>query len=173
MSHASDLPAYIGCRVEVAPSGCWLWTGNQNGRGYGYLYVRGSHAAGQERRRVSHRVVYEILIGDVPEGLELDHLCRVRLCCNPSHLEPVTRAENVRRGDAPDAVRRLYAAQTHCVNGHEFTPANTRQRPTGGRACRQCGRDRRAAWTPEQREAELAKGRVRAQRNRDRKKVAA
>lgn len=69
------------------PGGCWLWTGSQDGKGYGKT----------GRGRI-HRIVYEELVGPIPDGLQLDHLCRVRNCVNPAHLEPVTGRENVRRG---------------------------------------------------------------------------
>jgi hypothetical protein len=70
---------------------CWLWTGAKHEKGYGLLKV-----AGQMHR--AHRFVYELLVGPIPEGLSLDHLCRVRNCVNPNHLEPVTTGENIRRG---------------------------------------------------------------------------
>lgn len=78
-------------------STCWLWRGPISSTGYGALTVRG-------RGTVStHRLSWEIHRGPVPEGLELDHLCRVRACCNPEHLEPVTRRENLLRGESPVA----------------------------------------------------------------------
>lgn len=73
---------------------CWLWTGGV-GRGYGIFY-RGADRGGSFT--VAHRYAYEALVGPIPAGLTLDHLCRVRGCVNPAHLEPVTQAENVRRG---------------------------------------------------------------------------
>lgn len=81
-----------------------------------------------------HRAAYEVLVGPVPEGLELDHLCRVRHCYNPSHLEPVTRLENMRRTmkNGPD----------HCPQGHEYTPENSYVHARGDRQCRACNRDR-------------------------------
>lgn len=74
-------------------SDCWLWTGYVAAGGYGEFHLAG-------RTRKAHRVAYELLVGPVPEGLDLDHLCRVRRCVNPEHLEPVTRQENLRR--SPD-----------------------------------------------------------------------
>lgn len=70
---------------------CWVWTGNRTSAGYGQVWAR-------RRMLLVHRVVYEQLVGPIPEGLVIDHLCRNRSCCNPAHLEPVTTAENVRRG---------------------------------------------------------------------------
>lgn len=79
-------------KVAIQPDGCWLWSGSTNGHGYGRLARSGKlHGA--------HRFAYEHFIGPIPNGLDLDHLCRVRLCVNPSHLEPVTRGENLLRGD--------------------------------------------------------------------------
>jgi len=103
---------------------CWIWTGRINVDGYGTL---GS--------RYAHRVVYEELVGEIPDGLHLDHLCRVRSCVRPLHLEPVTQRENTLRGQNFCAVK---ARQTHCIHGHEFTPANTYVRTNGTRQCRTC-----------------------------------
>lgn len=113
--------------------GCCLWQGYLM-KGYGQISRQdGSHV-------LTHRVTFEHFIGPVPEGLELDHLCRVTACCNPGHLEPVTHAENIARGEwnGPAAKR----ARTHCASGHEYTPENTYQRPDGRRRCRAC----HAAW---------------------------
>lgn len=78
-------------RVDRRPAGCWLWTGTIAPNGYGYFAIKG-------RSQQAHRVAYELLVGPIPDGLDLDHLCRVRACVNPDHLEPVTRSENNRRG---------------------------------------------------------------------------
>lgn len=82
-------------RVEVDEEGCWLWPGALR-QGYGAV-MTGSRRDGDRRVRDCHLVTWEHFEGAVPEGLELDHLCRVRHCCNPGHLEPVTSAENTRR----------------------------------------------------------------------------
>ena len=103
---------------------CWLWTGPRWG-GYG-----------RYRHAQAHRLAYEALVGPIPKGLVIDHLCRVRHCVNPAHMEPVTNVENVMRGLAPSAVN---ARKTHCIHGHEFTPENTRPKPKG-RECRECFR---------------------------------
>jgi hypothetical protein len=108
---------------------CWVWQGGQTDRGYGGCWDG-------ERNTRFHVFTYVYLRGPVPDGLELDHLCRVRLCGNPDHLEAVTHQENIRRGQTGIVNR----SKTHCKYGHEFTPENTR--PTAkGRACRQCSRD--------------------------------
>ena len=118
-------------RVIPDPSGCWLWEAPNDGDGYGQMSIGGKHV------RV-HRFAYELLVGPIPPGLQLDHLCRVRACVNPMHLEPVTSRENSMRGDA---VQARNAAKSHCVNGHEFTAANT-YTAKGYRECRACARER-------------------------------
>src|SRR3989442_920488 len=77
-------------RITFRRDGCWYWKGATNG-GYGTVYW------GSRHRRV-HVLVYELLRGPIPRELELDHLCRKRICCNPAHLEPVAHRENIRRG---------------------------------------------------------------------------
>jgi len=90
------------------------------------------------RGRLAHRAVYEALVGPIPKGLSLDHLCRNRACVNPEHLEPVSLVENVMRGVSPHAVN---ARKTHCAHGHAFTAENTYM-VRGERVCRACGRER-------------------------------
>lgn len=136
--------ARLEAKIEFDESGCWLWTGYKHADGYGLVKVDG-------KNRLAHRVVYEMLVGPVPEGLELDHLCRVRACVNPDHVEPVTHAENMRRSDS---LRFGWHREvTHCPQGHAYDEANTYQRPDRpGRICRACGRERaraaRAAHVP-------------------------
>lgn len=113
--------------IDKRPDGCWLWTGHTVRGGYGGFNFRGS-------RVDAHRASYVLHCGEVPTGLHLDHLCRVRLCVNPAHLEPVTPKENVLRSTAITA---LNALKTHCKHGHEFTAENT-YRTKAGRHCRRC-----------------------------------
>jgi hypothetical protein len=127
---------------RAALDDCWLWTAARNPHGYGRVQINGSfHQA--------HRISYELTVGPIPDGLSLDHLCRVRNCVNPAHLEPVTNRVNGLRGVSPAAIN---AAKAECVNGHAFDEANTRVTagPHGPkRQCRACDaeyhRRRRAA----------------------------
>jgi hypothetical protein len=94
--------------------------------------------------RNPHRIVYEMLIGEIPEGLQLDHLCRNRICVNPRHLEPVTQKENLLR--SPITVPSLNRAKTHCPKNHEYSAGNTRIEKDGSRRCKQCSYTRKKAW---------------------------
>jgi hypothetical protein len=118
---------------------CWLWIAKCNNRGYGMFGL-------DRRMQTAHRVAYELWVGPIPDGLEIDHLCGVRHCVNPAHLEAVTHRENLLRGSGFAAIN---AAKTHCPRGHEYTPENTytNPNPNGGRICRTCkrARDRQAA----------------------------
>lgn len=113
----------------VKGDGCWIWTGRRSARGYGQWYLQGRGIA-------AHRVAYEAVVGPVPAGLVLDHLCRTHACVRPSHMEPVTQRENVLRGEG---VAARQAAQTHCIHGHPFDATNTYLN-RGKRVCRECMR---------------------------------
>lgn len=114
-------------------TGCWLWLGHVDRGGYGQFRV-GSQTDGTRRHARAHRVAYELLRGPIPAGQTLDHLCRVRSCVNPDHLEAVSKRENILRGESFAAIN---ASKTHCANGHEYTPENTRLW-RGERYCRTC-----------------------------------
>ena len=117
-------------------TGCWLWTGRLSSHGYGECRIKRNG----KPIRFAHRVAYYLFVGPIPEGLQLDHLCRVRHCVNPEHLEPVTSRENILR--SPFTVASRWAQRTHCNYGHEFTPENTGMRK-GNRFCRTCKRTRK------------------------------
>lgn len=108
-------------RPDLGP--CWPWLGYCRDGRYPWMHYEG-------RPLAAYRVAYILLVGPIPEGLQLDHLCRVASCVNPSHLEPVTQQENIRR---------QLEAITHCPSGHAYTAENTGH-STGGRYCRICSR---------------------------------
>lgn len=128
---------YLEQRIERDPnSGCWLWSGRIAWTGYGMAKHRD---VGQSKTaRVAHRVAYETLVGPVPDGLVLDHLCRTRSCVNPAHLEPVTHAENVYRGEGIAAINRK---KTKCHRGHLLAGSNLSINVAGARVCRRCAAD--------------------------------
>lgn len=110
--------------VEKHDGGCWLWKGYVAKDGYTRFKVN--------RQSIpAHRFSYELARGPIPDGLELDHLCRIRHCVNPEHLEAVTHQENQRRGLRGELL-------THCPRNHEYTAENTYYPPRGVRVCRMC-----------------------------------
>jgi 5-methylcytosine-specific restriction endonuclease McrA len=121
-------------RGYISP--CWIFHGKPSSEGYTSFWRDGKSV-------LAHRAFYEHYIGTIETGAHLDHLCRVRNCVNPMHLDPVTRRENILRGVGPSARN---AAKTHCIHGHEFTPENTYTYVTTagglGRSCRECARER-------------------------------
>ena len=120
-------------KVLRTPS-CWLWLGGRTKRGYGAYF-------NDNTQMLAYRFAFIVSRGSVPEGMVLDHLCRVKHCVNPDHLEAVTQRVNVLRGDAPAAIN---ARRTHCSEGHELSDANTYEssRRRGWRICRPCARRR-------------------------------
>ena len=121
--------------IEPIPmTECWIWLGSMMTRGYGFIRTRGRY---NRKNIMAHRFSYERFIGPIPHGLHLDHLCRVPLCVNPHHLEPVTCKENLYRGDLPEIWEAL-AIRTHCIRGHEYAGANLIISANGGRICREC-----------------------------------
>jgi hypothetical protein len=110
-------------------NGCWIWSRAFNGAGYpSTMWLNGKVV-------LAHRASYLIFKGPIPDGLEIDHLCRDKRCVNPEHLEAVTRQTNLLRGTGFAA---RHARQTHCKRGHEFTDANTYISARGERVCRTC-----------------------------------
>lgn len=115
------------CPLAGLPGDCWTWTGATQSKGYGSFHHNG-------RRHSTHRLSYELLVGPIPAGLQIDHLCENKRCCNPAHLEPVTGEINKARTTA--------ATKTLCVNGHRLDGQNLiiKRRPNGRsiRNCRKC-----------------------------------
>lgn len=122
-------------RFTVSADGCWEWTGGRDVDGYGRAWV-----PGLRRITRAHRAFYEVFVGPIPDGLQIDHLCRNRCCVNPGHLEPVTAQENIRRSEG---IQVLNSRKTHCLRGHAYDEANTYITPDGRRDCRSCAQLRK------------------------------
>jgi hypothetical protein len=136
-----------------APGPCHIWTGGARSkrphdRGAFGEYYGAFHVNGRTVR--AHQYAYEQAHGPIPAGAELDHRCRRRDCVNVAHLELVDHRTNTLRSTGPTAIN---ARKTHCAHGHPFTPANTRRRPNGARACRTCERTRTRTTNPERQAA--------------------
>jgi hypothetical protein len=116
----------IARKFTIVDDGCWEWTDSHRSRGYGALKVGGKRGQMVD----AHLITYRTFVGPVPEGLELDHICRNRACINPDHLEPVTRRMNALRGVSIIAA---HARKTHCKYGHEFVTVKE-----GDRTRRRC-----------------------------------
>lgn len=123
-------PSHFWTKVDMS-SECWMWTGATN-RGYGIYHPH----RGQRAR--AHRIAYELVVGSIPDGLTLDHLCRNRACVKPAHLEPVTSRENILRGEGISARN---ARKTECIHGHN-TWGHEPGRPSR-RVCLTCRQERR------------------------------
>lgn len=122
---AMSRPDFRSRRVLNDP--CWIWQGTKSSNGYGLMGVKIENGW---QTRHAHRISYENLIGPVPTGLDLDHLCRRRICINPNHLEPVTRSENLSRSPLMGRQKK----KTHCPRGHLYSGTNSR----GQRICHKC-----------------------------------
>jgi hypothetical protein len=128
--------------IEEDGTGCWLWTGALNDGGYARWPTKDGGS------RQAHRRIYELLVGPIPTGLQIDHLCRVKRCVNPDHLEPVTQAENLARAG------RLWG-KTECGHGHPWTEENILVDYDGHRRCRICRREQRRLQQQRRRERAL------------------
>lgn len=124
----SDLPLRFQEKITVSDDGHWLWR-TQSVYGYAGVKIGG-------RMYLAHRAVYELLVGPIPEGFHVDHVCRVRNCVNPDHLEAVTPQVNTLR--SPTAPAAINARKTECIRGHPFDGPNTYTTPDGRRQCRVC-----------------------------------
>ena len=126
-----DALEHFRARISIDPeTGCWHWQGATQPRGYGTMPANG------QKGILAHRFAYETFIGPIPDGHELDHLCRNRSCVNPAHLEPVTHSENVRRGNGAA----FWRNKTQCPQGHPYDEENTYFDGRGYRRCRACSR---------------------------------
>lgn len=125
--------------LEIAD--CWTFTGkSRRGRNHRYGGIRY-----QGRTYAVHRLVYELLVGPIPDGMVIDHLCKNPLCCNPDHLDVVTQAENIRRGATGKYQTKANLRKTHCPHGHPYSGDNLRLRKNGHRICRTCDNARALA----------------------------
>jgi hypothetical protein len=119
---------------------CWLWSRAVNAYGYGVFQLIPAYRGKGGKQVKAHRHAYELLVGPIQDGMQLDHLCRVRHCVNPDHLEPVNNRTNALRGRGFAAIN---AAKDKCPNGHSYTEDNTYRAPrTGWRQCRACIKSR-------------------------------
>ena len=116
--------------VPVTESGCWIWVGSTTPEGYGQTSFN-------SKLILAHRVAYKAANGSLTKGLTIDHLCRVRCCVNPAHLQEVTHRVNILRGTSMSA---RHARKTHCIHGHPFDETNTMSPRNGWRQCRACAR---------------------------------
>ena len=123
-------------------SGCWLWTASVDGKGYGHMRANGKTVG-------AHRIAHELYKGPIPDGLEIDHLCRVPSCVNPDHLEAVTRSVNAKRGTQGEHTAAKMLAKTHCPRGHPYSGNNLKIGSKGERRCRICENARVRRWKSE------------------------
>lgn len=123
----------LWAHVREDAQGCWIWSGRRYPSGYG------GFSLGRETT-YTHRIMYMIFVGEIARGLHTDHLCRIRECCNPDHLEAVTCRENVMR--SPIQLMAINARKTHCKRGHPLSGENLHVNKDGGRVCRACVAER-------------------------------
>jgi hypothetical protein len=151
----ASLKEKIRANVAIDGRGCWRWRRSKSIGGYGICYSSGKYTT-----RYAHRIAYMEFVGPIPSGLCIDHLCRVRDCCNPDHLEAVTLAENLRRGQG-------HGAETHCPAGHEYNDENTHTDKSNNRHCRVCDKLRKRKRRQKNPEAHNAYMRAYRRRNRE------
>jgi hypothetical protein len=134
-SEVSPVDRFVSKLDAHSDDGCWLWCGNK-GAGYGRFWANGDFIG-------AHRQAYGWLIGPIPDGLHIDHLCRTPACVNPRHLEPVLPKINYLRGFGAAAIN---ARKTHCKYGHKLAGENLRVYPDGHRECKTCRRRLYKEW---------------------------
>lgn len=139
-------------KVHFAESGCWEWIGKRFPNGYGQITWRFN---GQPKCLLAHRLAYTLMVGPIPDGLVLDHLCRVKWCVNPDHLEPVAQRTNVMRGLAPFVNGQLRREVTHCKRGHPIDGLHG----NGKRYCKTCALEAHRKW-------DRARAHIRAEKRR-------
>lgn len=135
---------FWSCVVKDEVTGCWLWQ-RYLVKGYGQFSVT------RGERVYAHRFAWELLRGPIPDGLTIDHLCKVTACCNPSHLEPVTQAENTRRSWDESGID---PSRALCPNGHPWVGGDLYATPAGDRQCRACRREADARYRERRRGAD-------------------
>lgn len=131
------LPKRFWDKVQVSEKGCWIWTAHRDKDGYGTFYYT------ELKTDRAHRIAYLTIKGDIASGLVIDHLCRVRNCVNPEHLEPVTSAENTNRGIDVGVLggkinAEMQRSKTHCPKGHPYSGENLGVSPQNKRYCKEC-----------------------------------
>jgi len=127
-------------------SGCWIWTAKLEKTGYGRMKIA-------RKSYYAHRISYELFVGKIPDGLQLDHLCRTRSCVNPKHLEPVAPRTNIIRGLTGATTKARHARKTHCAKGHELSGSNVRLEVSQGwqrRVCVTCANERNRQYRARQ-----------------------
>jgi hypothetical protein len=132
--------------VELGPNGCWLWTGTIIPSGYGILRQLPRRRDQPQIRWLAHRFAWEVLRGRLPRGMDVHHLCSVKRCVNPDHLEPLSKADHIRTWNHE-------GSKTHCPQGHPYDLLNTRWSEQGERVCRVCricARKRHYDWRDRQ-----------------------
>lgn len=141
-SRQPDLMQWFWDQVDKSGE-CWTWTFRHDKYGYGFFRIGRRHI-------FAHRYSYESSVGPIPDGLEIDHLCRNHICVNPAHLEPVTTRENQYRGQAPNMLLHLSG---RCKRGHDVSGINAYLRPDGRIICRECDRQRHREFNARRRQA--------------------
>jgi hypothetical protein len=159
MTHSKPFEERFWKFVMPVPfAGCWIWLGYVDKAGYGRISIpyKNKNYKQPHKAALAHKAAYEHFVGLVPEGLELDHKCRTKCCVNPDHLEPVTRKENIRRGDVSFVLKKKYMTQAYCIRGHLRAEWCDPPNKWGRRRCRLCAIFWRKKYQKEQKLAARA-----------------